>query len=102
MSIMGRKRNVDVDPRGGIYHRPYRTPEFAPDPRTVVLERIAAALERLADQAQAPVPEPAPVEEGCPHPDDARVDLSTPGDPGHWVCAICRYDSRAVLDTMTP
>lgn len=33
---------------------------------------------------------------GCPHPEGSRVDLSTPGDRGHWVCSNCQFDSKAV------
>lgn len=32
----------------------------------------------------------------CQHPEASRVDLSTPGDRGHWVCNECRFDSKAV------
>lgn len=33
---------------------------------------------------------------GCEHPEDSRVDLSTPSDRNHWVCKDCRFDSKAV------
>ena len=33
--------------------------------------------------------------EGCPHPEERRVDLSTLGDANHWVCRDCQYDSKA-------
>lgn len=41
-------------------------------------------------------------EEGdeCSHPDEKRVSLSTPGDPNHWVCSVCRFDNKAQSEPM--
>ena len=33
--------------------------------------------------------------EGCQHPEEARIDMSTPRDWGHWICSVCRYDNKA-------
>lgn len=32
--------------------------------------------------------------EGCEHPDDRRIDVSTFHDRNHWVCGVCRFDSK--------
>ena len=31
----------------------------------------------------------------CQHPEDQRVNLSTPSDPNHWICHACRFDNKA-------
>lgn len=31
----------------------------------------------------------------CEHPEDRRIDLSTLDDRGHWVCGVCKFDSKA-------
>lgn len=33
--------------------------------------------------------------EGCQHPEDARVNLSSFGDSDHWVCKLCKFDNKA-------
>lgn len=30
----------------------------------------------------------------CPHPEERRVSLSTPGDLDHWVCLDCKKDNK--------
>ena len=30
----------------------------------------------------------------CEHPEDERIDLSSFGDPHHWVCRICKFDNK--------
>jgi hypothetical protein len=48
-------------------------------------------------RAYVTAPDPADVfVAGCQHPEDSRVDLSTPSDRNHWVCRDCRYDSKSV------
>jgi hypothetical protein len=32
----------------------------------------------------------------CPHPDDQRIDVSTPGDRNHWICNACRFDNKTI------
>jgi hypothetical protein len=34
-------------------------------------------------------------EDGCSHPEQERVSLSSQGDLNHWICKVCRYDSKA-------
>ena len=60
--------------------------------RDDLLERIAFALERIADAAEqmTPLPEPEPAqEEGCQHPDELRVSLASAGSPDRFYCKAC-------------
>lgn len=56
-------------------------------------------LREMRDLLAVQLVESAPID-GCVHPEDSRVDFSTPGDPHHWVCGLCRYDNKAPVDTM--
>jgi hypothetical protein len=53
----------------------------------LLLWEILQRLEAFA----APVEEP----EGCQHPEERRISLSTFNDPNHWVCGVCRFDNKA-------
>lgn len=61
---------------------------------------LQAAQVDLLREILAAVRQPAPVPDddralvGCEHPEDRRVDLSTPADRDHWVCGICRFDNK--------
>ena len=37
------------------------------------------------------------VVEGCPHPEDKRVSLSTLSDPDHWVCRDCQHEHQGFV-----
>ena len=59
------------------------------------LQRIAAALERLADQGDQ-VLEPEEPEEpaeavGCAHPQENRISLGGFGATEEWQCRACGY-----------
>ena len=32
-----------------------------------------------------------PIENVCVHPEDKRIDASTMGHPGRWICGECRH-----------
>lgn len=50
-------------------------------------EQMIALLTQIRDALVPPeVSEP----EGCTHPEDRRVDMSTLSDPAHIVCGVCR------------
>lgn len=34
-------------------------------------------------------------DDGCSHPEEQRVSLSSFGDLDHWVCRLCRFDNKA-------
>lgn len=56
---------------------------------------LMAVLREIRDELRTlTTPEDEVVVVGCPHPEDARVSLATPGDPDHWVCHHCRYEHR--------
>lgn len=56
------------------------------DERVIVaLERIAAAVEVLAQNLALTAPEPAPV---CAHPFDQIVFIGTNSEPA-WRCGVC-------------
>ena len=55
-------------------------------------ERIATALERIADRLELltlenSAPEPASL---CPHPEASRLEI--PGTAG-WICELCQHQS---------
>ena len=33
----------------------------------------------------------------CPHPEEQRVDISTLNDLNHWICTVCKFDSKQAL-----
>ncbi len=33
-------------------------------------------------------------DEGCQHPEDRRISLSSFGDLDHWVCGVCKFDNK--------
>ena len=57
---------------------------------TEFLERIATALERIADRLDALTlePETAPESPTCPHPEDLRMPL---GGTNGWICQACQH-----------
>lgn len=62
---------------------------------TADVQRIAAALERIANALEVIVAgsiEPAPEEPtGCPHPDDTRVSFGTTAGVADWQCGVCGF-----------
>lgn len=54
-----------------------------------LLKGITARLDAFAAMTSEPTE--------CQHPEDARVSLSTFGDPDHWVCRICKFDNKQSL-----
>jgi hypothetical protein len=52
-----------------------------------LLQEIVDRLDAFAAMGAEP--------EGCQHPEDKRIELSSMGDPNHWVCKLCRFDNKA-------
>ena len=50
----------------------------------------------LAVQASLLIPA-VEVVEGCQHPEDSRVSLSTFSDPDHWVCRLCQHEHQGFV-----
>ena len=59
-----------------------------------VKELLALQVQLLMDIRDGIVANVATEDDGCPHPEDRRVSLSTPDDLGHWVCLECKFDSK--------
>ncbi len=60
--------------------------------RKAQAEHLIAVLEEIRDLLR-PAPEPAaPPEDifACPHPDEARIDLTSMGEP-EWECRACGF-----------
>ena len=51
--------------------------------------------------AVATDPGPEPVESSCDHPDDARIDLSTPGWVD-WTCGTCGHHEQRRIGIPAP
>jgi hypothetical protein len=56
-------------------------------------ETVIALLMHIAETLDAMVPPADP--EGCEHPEDQRISLSTFADQNHWVCRVCRFDNKS-------
>jgi len=62
---------------------------------TADVQRIAAALERIANALDVLVagtmPEPAEEPDGCPHPPDSRMSFGTTDGVSDWQCGVCGF-----------
>lgn len=61
-----------------------------------IKELLCLQVQLLMDMRDALVVEAAH-DEGCTHPEEKRISLSTPSDLDHWVCGVpgCRFDNKA-------
>ena len=73
------------------------------DQELTLLQLTAANVALLAEMRDmmrafltAATEQPGEVFATCQHPEESRVEFSTPSDRGHWVCGVCRYDNKAV------
>lgn len=59
-------------------------------------ETIVLLLSEIRDVLVAGIQ--ASDEEGdeCTHPEPMRADFSTPNDPDHWQCAVCKYEHKGL------
>jgi hypothetical protein len=57
----------------------------------VLLERVAHALERIADAIELAIAPPPPVADAprCPHPVDARIEFGGMGQSADYQCRLC-------------
>lgn len=66
----------------------------SPDPK-IVLGQLLVMRAQL-DLAIALLEGPAP-DEGCPHPEEKRLDCSTPGGPPTFYCRVCEQEIAGVV-----
>ena len=63
------------------------------DQFAVVVVLLTDIRDLLASGLQA-----AEESDECQHPEDQRVNLSTPSDPNHWICHACRFDNKVAAE----